>query len=363
MILRTEDLTVGYGKTAVVNGLSVTVQPGEILTLIGANGAGKSTVLKTLAAQLRPLAGTVYLDKEELSGIPETALARQVALLLTDRIDPERMTCAEVVASGRYPYTGRLGILSGEDWRIVYRAMDAVRIRALADRSFHEISDGQRQRVMLARAVSQQPEILLLDEPTSYLDIRHKLELLTYIRQLAGEQGLAVVMSLHELDLAERVSDRILCIKDGKPDRLGTPEEIFKDGYIRALYGLEKGTFHALFGAPELPAVRGMPEVFVIGGGGAGIPVYRRLQRQGIPFATGVLQENDVDYPVAAALAAELIAEKPFELISPETFDRALQVIRACRAVICCCKTFGAMNEGNRRLKQEAEKAGLLHGH
>ena len=252
VILHTEDLAVGYGGKAVLQGLSFSLRPGEILTLIGPNGAGKSTVLKTLARRLEPLAGTVLLDGEALAGIAENALARRLSIVTTERLRAELMTCAEVVATGRYPYTGRLGILSEHDREVVRRAMALVRVSELAGQSFEQLSDGQRQRVMLARALCQEPEVLLLDEPTSFLDVRYKVEFLTTLRDLARDGQIAVVLSLHELDCAARVADTVLCIRDGAVDRVGRPEEIFQSSYIEQLYGMAQGSYDAFFGDTKL---------------------------------------------------------------------------------------------------------------
>ena len=248
IILHTEDLAVGYGGKAVLQGLCFSLRPGEILTLIGPNGAGKSTVLKTLARQLEPVAGTVLLDGEALAGMAENTLARRLSILTTERVRAELMSCAEVVATGRYPYTGRLGILSEHDREVVDRAMALVRVSELAGQSFEQLSDGQRQRVMLARALCQEPEVLLLDEPTSFLDVRYKVEFLTTLRELARDGQIAVVLSLHELDCAARVSDMLLCIRDGAVDRVGRPEEILTGAYIEQLYGMAPGSYDAFFG-------------------------------------------------------------------------------------------------------------------
>lgn len=247
-ILYTVGLSVGYGEKAVVSGIDFSAEAGRILCLIGPNGAGKSTLLKTLIRALPPVAGSVFLDGKNLRDYRERELARHSAAVLTMRPEPELMRCEELVAAGRYPYTGRLGILTEEDRRIVRESMEKVGILALADLDFKCISDGQRQRVLLARALCQQPRLLVLDEPTSFLDIRHKLEFLKLLRELAREREIAVVMSMHELELAARFADRILCMKDGRVDRLGTPEEIFTGGYIDALYGMEPGSWAGLFG-------------------------------------------------------------------------------------------------------------------
>ena len=358
MQLTARSLAAGYQKHLICDGISFTVEPGKILTLIGPNGAGKSTILKTIAAQLPPLGGTVLLGDENLHRMPEPAVARELSLFLTTRLHTELMTCRDVVETGRYPYTGRLGILSAHDHEVVEEAMSLTHVTDLAAQDFTRISDGQRQRVMLARAIAQEPSVLVLDEPTSYLDIRHKLELLTLIKQLVRERRTAVILSLHELELAERISDRLLCIRDGKIDRAGTPEEIFTDDYISALYGIEAGSFSALYGVPELSAPAGVPEVFVIGGGGSGIPAYRRLQREGRPFAAGILPENDLDYPVAKALAARVISVPPFSTIDDTAVEQALTVLRQCSEVIVCCKAFGTVNAACRRLIEAAEEGG-----
>ena len=248
VILRTEDLAAGYGGRAVLRDVSFSVRPGEILTLIGPNGAGKSTLLKTIARQLEPIAGTILLDGETLSSMSESVLAKRLSILTTERLRAERMSCEEVVATGRYPYTGRLGILSGHDRAVVRETMALVRVTELREQSFEQISDGQRQRVMLARALCQEPEVLLLDEPTSFLDVRYKIEFLTTLKRLAREKNFAVVMSLHELDCAESISDFVLCIRGGAVDRVGKPEEIFRSAYLEELYGMEPGTYDAFFG-------------------------------------------------------------------------------------------------------------------
>ena len=267
--LHTEGLAVGYNGRPLLEEVCLAVRRGEILTLIGPNGAGKSTILKTIARQLTPIRGTVYLDGDSVWGMPEGELAKRLALVTTGRVDPELMTCLDVVETGRYPYTGRLGILSREDRRIAAEALAQVGGEALAERPFACISDGQRQRILLARALCQQPDVIVLDEPTSYLDIRHKLELLNLLKRLVHQKQLAVVMSLHELDLAQRVSDTVVCVNGSCIERCGTPEAIFTADYIRRLYGLTGGSYEPVFGSVELEAVPGPPRVFVIGGGAA----------------------------------------------------------------------------------------------
>ena len=226
-IIRTEALAVGYDKTVIVDGIEFAVRAGEILTLVGPNGSGKSTLLKTLTKQLSILSGTVYLGEESMGAMKESEIAKRVSILMTERVRPELMTCMDIVSTGRYPYTGRLGILSDHDWECVEDAMKLVKVWDLRDRPFGNISDGQSQRVMLARAICQEPEIIILDEPTSFLDIRYKLELLSILGRMAKENGITIIMTLHEIDLAQKISDKIVCVSGDHVTDYGTPQEIF----------------------------------------------------------------------------------------------------------------------------------------
>lgn len=342
----TKGMTVGYGGVPLIRDIELKIRRGEILTLIGPNGAGKTTILRSIIRQLPLIGGAVYLDGKDISSFTGNDLAHRLSVVLTERVRPELMTCEDVVSTGRYPYTGRFGVLDKEDRKLVQESMELVHIQELKDRDFRQTSDGQKQRVMLARALCQQPEVLVLDEPTSYLDIRYKLEFLSVIQKMAKERKLTVIMSLHELDLAERISDRIACVRGDCIDRFGTPEEIFSGGYIPRLYGITAGAYNELTGSLELKKTSGTPEIFVIAGCGHGTPVFRRLQREGIPFATGILWKNDLDYPAARALAARLIAEKSFCQFSEKKLKEAKELMEGCRRVICAPGLEGELNGG-----------------
>ena len=247
-----------------------------------------------------------------------------------------------------------------DDREKVWQALALVHGEELAGQDFSRISDGQRQRVLLARALCQEPEVLVLDEPTSFLDIRYKLELLSILKDMTRKRNLAVLMSLHELELAQRVSDYVLCVHNGTIERWGQPEGIFTSDYLKELYEADQGSYNPSTGCLELERVTGEPQVFVIGGGGSGIPVYRRLQRQGIPFAAGVIHEHDLDYPVANALAVKVIVEKSYMPIGEKVFLQARECITVCPQVLCPITIFGPMNEKNRMLKELAEQTQKL---
>ncbi len=331
----TDQMVVGYDGVPLIKDIEIRLEKGQILTLIGPNGAGKSTILKSITKQLEMIGGTVYLDGSDMHKIDSKKLSQIMSVVLTERVRPEMMTCEDVVGTGRYPYTGSLGILREEDNKIVQDAMEIVHITEFAQRDFMAISDGQRQRVMLARAICQEPDLMILDEPTSYLDVRYKLEFLSVLQRMTRERNLTVIMSLHELDLAERVSDKILCVHGNRIDRFGTPEEIFTPGYINELYGLTVGSYDETSGRVELPAVQGDPEVFVIAGNGSGTRVFRKLQRLAMPFACGILMQNDMDYPVAQSLAQSVVSVPPFEEIDDASVKRATDIIDGCKFVLC----------------------------
>lgn len=235
----TKKMCVGYDNKPLIEDIEIALPKGEILSLIGPNGAGKSTVLKSIARQLGLVGGSVYIGENVLSEMKTNMLARQMAVMFTEKIKAELKSCRDVVAAGRYPYTGWFGILSKEDERIVNEAMELTHITDIGGNDFDKISDGQKQRVMLARAIAQEPEIVVLDEPTSYLDIKYKLEFFSLLEDMRQKKGLTVIMSLHELEFAKIVSDKILCLKGKYVERYGTPEEVFESDFIERLFDID----------------------------------------------------------------------------------------------------------------------------
>ena len=354
----TKDLSVGYNGKALINDINVELSKGQIMTLIGPNGSGKSTILKSISNHLKTIGGTVYIGGETLAKMSFKELSVKMAVVLTDRVKVELMTCRDVVATGRYPYTGRLGLLTPEDNAKVDAAIEMVNAREVADRDFSAISDGQRQRVMLARAICQEPEIIVLDEPTSFLDIKHKLELLDILRRMVEERNIVVIMSLHEIDLAQKVSDIIMCVKGDHVTSLGTPAEIFTKDNITKLYDINKGNYNMFFGSVELPRPEGEPETFIIAGNGTGIDIFREYQKRKTPFYAGVLHTNDLDYQVACDLAMEVVSAPAFEEISEAAFNRAKELIDKCKTVVYTGVAFGTANRLNEKLLDYARDNG-----
>lgn len=355
-----DDLSVGYNGQALISDIDIDIQKGDIVTLIGPNGAGKSTILKSITRQLALIGGHVYFDGSNLHQMSFRDLSCRMAVVLTERMKPELMTCHDIVATGRYPYTGRLGILSAEDEDKVDEALARVHASDIGERDFDSISDGQRQRVLLARAICQEPDIIVLDEPTSFLDVRHKLELLHILRSMAKENGITVIMSLHEIDLAMKVTDKIVCVKGDHIAYYGEPEDIFEEKVIRELYDIDNGYFDTLMGSIELPRPVGEPKVMVLSSCGTGIPVYRKLVKANVPFAAGILYTNDVDYQVARLLAAEVVSVQPFEFLDDAAIVRARELIDACDQVIDAGVTIGTTNVRMAEVLDYARASGKL---
>lgn len=258
-VFTAEDLSAGYcgqgsrgrsnaGSGApVVSGVNIKIARGETVCLIGPNGSGKTTTLKTITGQLRELGGRMSICGHPLESMSEKERAKYISVVLTEKISPELMTCRDIVSMGRYPYTGRMGLLRDADRAKVDEALAMVNATNIADRQFTQMSDGQRQRVMLARAICQEAALIVLDEPTSFLDIRYKLEILTVLKRLARERGTGVLMSVHELELARAVADYVICFKDGGVFAEGTPGEIFNDELISELYDIDMQSYDACF--------------------------------------------------------------------------------------------------------------------
>lgn len=353
---KTENLAVGYNGNILIEDINIAIEKGKILTLIGPNGAGKSTILKSITRHLQRIHGAVYIQNQEISVLSPKQMAKQVAVVLTDRIRPELMTCSEVVAMGRYPYTNMMGKMTPQDKQIVWQSLERVHALELANQEFATLSDGQKQRIMLARAICQEPEIIVLDEPTAYLDIRYKVELLDILRSMAQEKKITVIMSLHEIDLATKISDYLICVKGDHIAAFGTPDEILQNSSIEQLYDMENGSYDPLFGSIELTKPAGEPKVFVVAGGGCGVACYRALQRKAVPFATGVLFANDVDCQVARKLSDHVVQGEPFEPMTQAQYEAAAQLLCRCEAVVDAGTPVGSLNGLNAQLIQLARQ-------
>jgi iron complex transport system ATP-binding protein len=237
--LTIENLTLGYGNRNVIEKLDLTIPPGRVTAIVGANACGKSTLLRSMSRLLAPRTGRVILDGKEVHRTPAKQLARTLGLLPQSPIAPEGITVADLVGRGRHPHQGMFARWSREDDSAVAEALDATETAALADRQVDELSGGQRQRVWIAMALAQHTDLLLLDEPTTFLDVSHQIEVLDLLTDLNQQRGTTIVMVLHDLNMAARYSDHLIALADGTLHAAGEPAEVLTEDTVRAVFGLE----------------------------------------------------------------------------------------------------------------------------
>ncbi|UFN42714.1 ABC transporter ATP-binding protein [Nocardioides okcheonensis] len=237
--LEARGLTLGYADTAVVDDLDLAVPPGEVTVIVGANACGKSTLLRGLARLLKPRGGSVLLDGEVLHRLPTRRVARTLGLLPQNPIAPEGVTVSDLVGRGRHPHHGPFGRWTAADEQAVAEALVLTDTLELADRVVDELSGGQRQRVWIAMALAQGTDLLLLDEPTTYLDVAHQVEMLDLLADLNARRGTTIVMVLHDLNLAARYADHLVALRHGRVVASGTPAEVVTEDVVRTVFGLD----------------------------------------------------------------------------------------------------------------------------
>ncbi len=278
-ILSTDGLAIGYPGRLVADHLSLDLHPGDVVALVGPNGTGKTTLLRTLAGLLAPLAGSIALDGDPLASLSAREKAKKLGVVLTERPQTGYATGFELAAAGRYPHTGWQGRLAHEDIAIIDEALALVGAAAFRDRAVASLSDGERQRVMVARALAQQPRLLLLDEVTSFLDVPRRVAFFALLGELAGQRGYAIVISTHELELALRCANR-LWLYDGTKLLDGAPEDLILSGDFARIFAADAVSFDEHAGHFELrrPASR---RVALDGDGVRGAWTRRALERAG----------------------------------------------------------------------------------
>ena len=357
-VISARKLTVGYKHKPILRGLNFDFEAGHFISLLGPNGAGKTTLLRTLSRHLPPLAGEIRVQSCSLALMRDIDLARSMAVVLTDKIAPPLFTVFEFVALGRYPHTDYLGRMGEVDRSVVHNSLTAVHANDLADRHFVDLSDGERQKVLVARALAQEPQILLLDEPTVHLDLKHRVEVMAILRDLCRSKGITVIASLHDVDVAAKVSDRVALIKEGCLLDCGPPETVLTQEAVSGLYDFDKAEFNRHLGSIELRGDGNQGRAFVVAGMGSGALVYRMLAKKGFSISTGVIHTNDLDCYVAESLGADCTSIVPMEKINGSAMAQASDRMAACDFVIDCGFAVGPINQANMDLLQLALNQG-----
>ncbi len=367
-ILALERVTARYGPTPpVVRDVSVSVRAGEVVGLVGPNGSGKTTLVRVASRALRPTTGSVRIVDRDPYAISGRETARLVAVVPQDVLPAFSFTALEVVLMGRTPYRSALGGGSPDDWARVRAAMVAASVQHLADRPFEELSGGERQRVVLAQALAQDAPVLLLDEPTSHLDIRHVVDVLSIVRGLAEREGTAVLAILHDLNVASVACDRLVVLHHGEVVAEGEPGSVITGDLLHAVYGVEAevvtdhvtGRPSVRLGRPRAVRTPLGRRAHVVGGAGRGAPLLRRLAESGYEVSVGVLHASDTDETVAERLNLVRVSVPAFSSIDPASAAECRHLMASADLLVVCDAPFGPGNIENLRLALEAAQAGV----
>ncbi len=364
-LLDMQGITFGYNRQPLLYDVHFQVRTGEMVGLLGPNGSGKTTLLRLISGVLRPQRGVVMLDGRDTRAWGRREVARRVAVVPQEMHVPFAFSVEELVSLGRTPYARLLGSNTLEDQRIVRAALQAADIEALAGRIFNELSGGERQRVTVAMALAQRPALLLLDEPTSHLDIKYQIELLELVQRLNRDTGVTVIAAMHDLNLAARYFPRLVLFQRGIVAD-ATPAEVLEPHLLRRVYGINvqvgilRGAEHISILPPGNDVVAddeqraAQPHVHVMAGGGSGELLMRALADARIPFSAGALNIGDSDHTLALRLAQHVITEQPYAPISPAVLEQVRTRLAQVAIVILCPVPVGP---GNLSLLREAVEA------
>lgn len=363
-MLEAHDLTVGYNGEPVLRNVNLTAARGQFIGLVGPNGSGKSTLVRALSRVLRPISGRALLDAVDVYEMSARELARRLAVVAQDYTVAFDFAVRDVVLMGRAPHLSRFGVERPQDYKIAEEAMGLTHTLVFADRPITSLSGGERQRCMIARALAQQPSVLLLDEPTAHLDINHQIEILDLARRLTTERGLATIVVLHDLNLASQYCDQLVLVSQGKVVAEGRPHEVVTEARIRVAYGTDVHVRrHPTTGRPYVTLVSRLPvqapptrhtTIHLICGAGTGAGLMRRLGEMGFAVSVGVVNVADSDQIEAEALDLRRVEEAPFSPITEETHRLNLEMAREADIVLV---TGIPVGDGNLRNLEAAVKA------
>ncbi|MFO8109730.1 MAG: ABC transporter ATP-binding protein [Thermoplasmata archaeon] len=353
--LEVKGLRTGYGKILVIKKIDFSMSPGDFIGVIGPNGCGKSTLLRAVTGVLPIWGGKVYLDGIDITTLDPRGLAKKIAVVPQRTQISFPYTVREVVEMGRTPYLRKFETPRGEHSRVVNEALDKVNIRDIQDRTVRELSGGEYQRMLIARALTQEPELMLLDEATSQLDIGHRIEVMDLMKSLNQREGLTLMTIHHDLDLAARYCEEIIMMDKGRVRAHGSPSEVLTPPHLRAVYGIEAEVRRnpkddTLYVVPvrkdKVTSTNGV-RVHLICGGGSGANVMKRLVEKGYDVSAGVLNAMDTDLEAAKFLDVPAVVEAPFSNISEEKGDEVLQVLRDADVVVLTSFPVGVGNLKN----------------
>ncbi|MEN6390958.1 MAG: ABC transporter ATP-binding protein [Syntrophomonas sp.] len=356
MLLKLLDVSCSYGSWPVLKGINFAVGQGEIMGIVGPNGSGKSTLLRTMSRVLPPRQGTVMLQDRDLYKIEARQVAGQLAFVAQESGNDFPFTVEDTVMMGRIPHLKRFQREGLRDQEVVDKALHLTDAYHLTGRLITELSGGEKQRIIIARALAQEPRVLFLDEPTSFLDINYQIEIMELLNRLRRDQGLTVIMVVHDLNLASHYCDSILVLKEGAVYAAGHPAQVLSADLIQEVYGCR---VQVEYRSPDArPTIVFNPNrkrfsqaeprtVHVVGGGGSCGRLYNDLNDRGWKVSTGVLNIGDSDWHDAVRLGLKIAETAPFSDISPESAEYNRRLMQEADFVILPGIPFGSGNLAN----------------
>jgi len=358
-VIEIDDLTLGYPALDILREINLSVEKGGFFGIIGPNGSGKTTLLKGLGRILLPSAGTITIEGRELSEYSFRDLAKEMGVVPQETNISFDFTVRDIVMMGRHPYIKRFSSESVKDVEIARHAMEVTNTLAFADRSVNEVSGGERQRVIIARALAQQPRILLLDEATSHLDISHQIEILNIMKNLKGE--VTIVGVFHDLNLASYYCDRMVMIDEGRIAAIGTPNEVLTRENLKKTFSIDSVIrTNPMTGRPYvIPIINSgrqvheKQRVHIICGGGSGSDLIYSLSDLGYQITAGVLGINDTDYLTAQNLGIPCVSEAPFTAVGDESLYKLKACIKEADIVVVTGMPVGPGNIANLRVLED----------
>lgn len=355
-----------YASVRILEDVTFQAEAGELIGVLGPNGAGKTTLLKTISGVLKPSGGVVYVDGRELNQMGVKEVAKHVAVVPQDPQSAFNFTAMEIVLMGRNPHLSRFQLESPEDVQVALDSMKLAGVDHLADRVMDEISGGERRLVLIARALAQEPRILLLDEPTLHLDVANQIKVMELLRELCRKRGLLIISVLHDFNLAARYCDKLMLIGEGKVQAIGTPEETLTRENISHVFGVQVYVKkHEMTNSIYIVPVSAFEEkeklekalrVHVICGGGTGSALLRTLSSQGYETSAGVLNVLDTDYEAAQQVGAEVAVEAPFSPITNAAHRKNVELIKKADIIIVTKFMIGKGNLKNLEAAVEGAK-------
>jgi len=369
VLLELQQLRCGYGMREILREINLKIEQGEFVGIIGPNGSGKTTLLRTISRVLEPTRGKVIFRGRDLYHLRSRQVAREIAVVPQDTLISFPFTVEEVVLLGRLPHLGRFRWESSHDRAVVFNAMALTDTLELAERPVNELSGGERQRVIIAQALAQEPRILLLDEPTTHLDINHQIEILELLKKLNFEQKLTIILISHDLNFAAQYCQHLVMLKEGSIFMEGGPSQVLTPENIKKVYQTPVMVINnpvtgfpcivPISEAMSRPYSRKEKKVHLICGGGSGSHLLRRLFLEGYEITAGVLNLGDTDQRLAESLGLKVVVEAPFSSIQQERLAENKRLAESSDAVILTNIPFGWGNFSNLETAFWAHQKGI----